>query len=88
MDTAKTIYENGQGSTISFQSLSLDGTPLQPYSDYYGSATYGDAYIQAAFAGGQFGSSDFSGFGNEGKERKYPILANEYQISMNRVVQS
>jgi len=89
MDTAKTIYENGQGSTISFQSLSLDGTPLQPYSDYYGSATYGDEYIQAAFAGGQFGSSDFSGFGNEGKEqviKKAAAYMNAYMAAIENAV--
>ena len=71
MDTAKSIYENGLDSSISFQSLSLDGSPLDAFSEFYGSTTYGDDYIQAAFAGGTFGSSDFSGMGNEGKERKF-----------------
>lgn len=89
MDTAKTIYENGEGSTISFQSLSLEGTPLTPYSDYYGSATYGNAYIQAAFSGGQFGSSDFSGMGNEGKEqiiKKASAYMNAYMAAIENAV--
>lgn len=69
MDTAKSIYENGKDSSTSFQSLSLTGTPIAPFTNYYGSATYGDDYIQAVFAGTTFGKSDFSGMGTDGKEQ-------------------
>lgn len=66
---AKTLYETGAASTISFQSLSTGGSPLESFSTYYGSPTYGDDYIQAAFAGGTFGDNDFSGMGADGKEQ-------------------
>jgi len=69
LETAKTIYESGEESSISFQSLSMTGSPLAAFSEYYGSDTYGDDYIQAAFTGGTFGNSDFSGMGNDGKEQ-------------------
>jgi len=87
LDTAKTIYENGQGSAISFQSLSLDGAPIAPFTQYYGSDTYGDEYIQAAFSGGTFGNSDFSGMGNDGKEqiiKKGAAYLNAYMSAIEK----
>jgi hypothetical protein len=71
LTAAKAIYGQGGDSSITFQSLSTSGSPLQTFIDYYGSATYGDEYIQAAFKGGTFGDNDFSGTGADSKEREF-----------------
>lgn len=67
--TAKNLYENGSASTKTFKSLSVDGNAQQVFIDYYGSNTYADDYIQAAFSGGTIGSSDFGAIDAVGKEQ-------------------
>jgi len=89
LETAKTIYEDGQGSGISFKSLSVDlpTVPIPQYASFYGSNTYGDDYIQAAFAGSTFGKSDFSGMGNDGKEqiiKKGAAYLNAYMAAIEK----
>jgi hypothetical protein len=67
--TAQSLYETGSASTSTFKDLSLNGSAQQVFIDYYGSETYGDEYIMAAFEGGTFAKSNFGGIDATGKEQ-------------------
>jgi len=67
--TAQSLYETGSASTKTFKELSVSGNNPSVFVDYYGSETYGDEYIMAAFQGGTFAKSNFSGIDATGKEQ-------------------